>query len=147
MALTHSSDIYMCETSFVAFKNGILIALIHIPIYKTVNSMTLLQYHPTPLHLNNESKTQILVEPQRSFIAIKDDETLYSSYTENEIHHQCKIIHNNHYCDNRNILQRTTDMDCLLSLFKKNKENIKQKCSLKFTEDKEVIYQLNTTCI
>ena len=134
----------MCQTSFVAYENGELIVLSHIPMYKNKHLMKLLEYQPTPIILSNLSN-QLTIKPEKPIIAVDEDMTLYSVYTEEEIHHDCWAIHNNHYCKNKNILTRVNYMDCTLALYRKNKEQIQEKCALEISPPHEIIIQLNST--
>ena len=147
LAIQSTSDIFMCDTSFVAYEHGQLVVLTHIPMYKTHNLMKLLSYQPTPVLLGNNSYQQIFIKPQNPIVAVNNDLTLYSTYTKEEIHHECKNIHNQFHCRNKNILKRTQEssIDCTLALYTKNKEKIKEKCSLEITTPQEVILQLNST--
>ena len=145
LSISSPSDVYMCQTSFVAYQTGELIVLSHIPMYKNKHLMKLLEYQPTPIILSNQSQQQLFIKPQEPIIAVDEDLTLYSVYTEEEIHHDCWTIHNTHYCKNRNILTRITHVDCTLALYKKDKKKIKEKCSLEVSSPQEVIIQLNST--
>ena len=145
LAISSSSDIYMYQTSFVAYQEGELVILSHITMYKIKHLMKLLEYQPTPIILSHQSKQQLTIKPENPIIAVDEDLTLYSVYTKEEIHHDCWSIHNNHYCKNKNILTRVTFMDCTLALYRKNKEQIKAKCSLEVSPPHEIIIQLNST--
>ena len=96
LAIGSSSDIYMCQTSFVAHQNGELIILSHIPMYKNKHLMKLLEYQPTPIVLPKQSDQQLSIKPENPIIAVDEDLTLYSVYTKEEIHHDCWPLHNNH---------------------------------------------------
>ena len=145
LAINSPSDIYMCQTSFLAYETGELIVLSHLPMYKNKHLMKLLEYQPTPIILSNQSQQQLSIKPQNPIIAVDEDLTLYSVYTEEEIHHDCWAIHNTYFCKNRNILSRVSHMDCTLALYKKDKVNIREKCSLEISSPHEVIIQLNST--
>ena len=81
LAIGSSSDIYMCQTSFVAHQNGELIILSHIPMYKNKHLMKLLEYQPTPIVLSQQSDQQLSIKPENPIIAVDEDLTLYSVYT------------------------------------------------------------------
>ena len=145
LSINSPSDVYMCQTSFVAYATGELIVLSHIPMYKTKHLMRLLEYQPTPIILSNQSQQQLFIKPKDPIIAVDEDLTLYSVYTKEEIHHDCWSIHNTHYCKNKNILTRVSHIDCTLALYKKDKMEIKEKCALEVSSPQEVIIQLNST--
>ena len=145
LAINSAADIYMCQTSFVAYTTGELIVLSHIPMYKTKHLMKLLEYQPTPIILSKQSDQQVFIQPNNPIIAVDEDMTLYSVYKKEEIHHDCSALHNNYYCKNKNILTRTRYADCTLALYKKSKEEIKSKCALVVSSPQEIIIQLNST--
>ena len=133
LSITSPSDVYMCQTSFVAYETGELIVLSHIPMYKNKHLMRLLEYQPTPIILSNQSQQQLFIKPQEPIIALDEDLTLYSTYNKEEIHHDCWSIHNTHYCKNKNILTRVTHVDCTLALYRKDKNEIKERCALELS--------------
>ena len=59
LAINSISDVFMCDTSFVAYETGELIILVHIPMFKNLHLMKLLVYNLITLNrfytLNNES--------------------------------------------------------------------------------------------
>ena len=145
LSINSASDVYMCQTSFVAYETGELIVLSHIPMYKNKHLMRLLEYQPTPIILSNQTQQQLFIKPKQPIIAVDEDLTLYSVYTKEEIHHDCWAIHNTHYCKNKNILTRVNHVDCTLALYRKDKTEIKEKCALEISSPQEVIIQLNST--
>ena len=145
LAINSPSNVYMCQTSFVAYETGELIVMSHLPMYKNKHLMKLLEYQPTPIILSKQSQQQLFIKPQNPIIAVDEDLTLYSVYTKEEIHHDCWAIHNTHYCKNKNILTRVSHIDCTLALYKKDKKTIGEKCSLEVSSAREIIIQLNST--
>ena len=111
LAIQSPSDIFMCETSFVAYDHGELIILTHVPMYKTFHLMKLLEYQPTPITLANNSDQQTSIIPSKPIVAVNNDLTLYSVYDKQEINHECENIHNQYHCKNKNILRRVSSMD------------------------------------
>ena len=56
LAINSPSDVYMCQTSFVAYETGELIVMSHLPMYKNKHLMKLLEYQPTPIILSKQSQ-------------------------------------------------------------------------------------------
>merc|ERR1711989_312785 len=81
---------------FVAYETGQLVVLSHIPMYKNKHLMKLLEYQPTPIILSNQTQQQLSTKPPKPILAVDEDLTLYSVYTEEEIHHDCFVLPNNH---------------------------------------------------
>ena len=145
LAINSISDIYMCDTSFVAYEDGRLIILVHIPMYKNLHLMKLLEYQSTPIILSNNTNQQLFINPKKPIIAVDNDLTLYTVYEKAELHHDCKSIHDNYYCKNKNILKRTSSSDCTLALYRRLKDEIRIKCPIELTTPTEVIIQINST--
>ena len=145
LTIKSASDIYMCETSFVSYENGNVFILTHIPMFKNKHLLKLFEYQPTPIILSQQSDQQLTIKPEKPIIAVDDDMTLYSVFDKEEIHHDCSSIHDSHYCKNKNILKRTSFIDCTLALYKKDKKEIKERCALEVSTPQEVIIQLNST--
>ena len=145
LAINSMSDIYMCDTSFVAYETGKLIILVHIPMYKNLHLMKLLEYQSTPIILSNRTDQQLFIKPKKPIIAVDNDLTLYAVYEKSEIHHDCKSIHDNYYCKDKNILKRTSSSDCTLALYRRLKDEIRNKCPIELTRPNEVIIQINST--
>ena len=145
LAINSISDVFMCDTSFVAYETGELIILVHIPMYKNLHLMKLLEYQSTPIILSNQTDQQLFINPVKPIIAVDNDLTLYAVYDKAELHHDCKSIHDNFYCENKNILKRTSSSDCTLALYRRLKDEIRTKCPIELTKPQEVIIQINST--
>ena len=87
----------MCDTSFVAYETGELIIRVHIPMYKNLHLMKLLEYQSTPIILSNQTDQQLFINPVKPIIAVDNDLTLYAVYDKAELHHDCKSIHDNFF--------------------------------------------------
>ena len=135
----------MCDTSFVAYEDGRLIILVHIPMYKNLHLMIFLEYQSTTIIISNSTNQQLFINPKKPIIAVDNDLTLYTVYEKAELHHDCKSIHDNYYCENKNILKRTSSSDCTLALYRRLKEEIRTKCPIELTTPTEVIIQINST--
>ena len=145
LAIKTNADAFMVDTSFVAYENGHLIVLTHVPMYKELHLMKLLEYQQTPLLLQNGSSQQITIKPQKPIIAINNDLTLYNVYSREEIEHDCKTLRDKTYCTNKNIVKRTTSKDCTLALYNKQKDNIINECLIETSSPQEMITQINST--
>ena len=56
-------------TSFVAYKNGKLIVLLHVPIYKTQSALFLYRYVPTP-SITTKNETTLIINPENKVLAV-----------------------------------------------------------------------------
>ena len=98
--------------------------------------MKLLEYQSTPIILSNQTEQQLFINPIKPIIAVDNDLTLYAVYDKAELHHDCKSIHDNFYCENKNILKRTSSSDCTLALYRRLKDEIRTKCPIELTTQK-----------
>ena len=114
----------------------------HLPIYKNFDLLELYKFEKSPISIN-KTDTQIMISPEHNVLAINEDKTLYNTYQEQEIIHNCKALHNVRYCQNANILKRTSKKNCLLAMYTKDKNIIKSHCSLQLLKEKEIVYQLS----
>jgi len=144
MTITRAIEAYQLDSSFVAMENGIIFIMVHVPIYRTSTLLQLYEYKPTPIELNNTSK-QLLIDPEQKYFSINTEETLFSTYSNNEIEHSCKSINDIYHCKQHNILTKYNTRNCLVSLYNKNKGQIKESCNVKITPRKEAIFQINST--
>ena len=107
--------------------------------------MKLLEYQSTPIIPSNRTDQQLFIKPKKPIIAVDNDLTLYAVYAKSEIHHDRKLIHDNHYCKDKNILKKTSSSDCTLFLYRRLKDEIRNKCPIELTKPNEVIIQINST--
>jgi len=144
ITITKPIEVYQLLSSFVAMENGSIYILIHVPIYRTSTLLQLYEYKPTPIELNNTSK-QILIDPEQRYFSINTEETLFSTYSTHEIEHSCKSINDIYHCKQHNILTKYNTRNCLVSLYNKNKGQIKESCNMKITPKRETVFQINST--
>ena len=145
LAIEDTTDVYQCDTSFVAFNDWTVIALIHLPIFKDASKLRLYQYRQTPITSGSGSKSVVKIQPERTILAINPDSTLYSTYQSNELHNTCRIFHNVYFCKNDNVLTRTDSKNCLLALYTNDPVSIKSLCSITVERVSEVVLPLNDT--
>ena len=144
MAITRAIEAYKLESSFVAMEDGIIFIMVHVPIYRTSTLLQLYEYQPSPIELNN-TNMQILIDPEQKYFSINNEETLFSTYSKHEIAHKCTSINDIYHCKQHNILTKYNNKNCLVSLYNKNKRQIKENCNMKITHKEETIFQINST--
>ena len=91
-------------------------------MYENNRLTRLFEYQPTRIIPSNQTQQQLLTKLKQPFIAVDKDLSLYSVYTLEELHHECCATHNAHYCKNKNILTRVANLDCILVLYRKEKQ-------------------------
>ena len=147
LATKTDADIFMVDTNFVAYENGTLIILCHIPLYKQLHLMKLLEYQETPMIINTSLTQQVAIKPAKPILAINNDLTLYKTYNREEIEHDCKKLRDKTYCRNKNIVKivANKNKDCTLALYTKDKADVINQCPIKLSYPHEIILQLNST--
>lgn len=73
-------DVYQVDTNFVPYGHNIF-ALIPIPIMRSEKLVDVHGYLPSPLPLNNLDQ-HLIVKPDQPLIAINNDRSLYSTFSE-----------------------------------------------------------------
>ena len=75
-------------TSFVAYKNGKLIALLHVPIYKTQAALFAYSNVSTPIITAN-NETTLIINPEKKVLAVNIENEMYIETTQYFLEHSC----------------------------------------------------------
>ena len=137
------SEALQMRCSFVAFTNGKIVALLHIPIYKIQSSLYLYEYISAPL-VTNENST-LIIKPPMKYIAFSNKQELYFELSETELNHVCKYIKSTYYCEENAILKKATKPSCLQALYRNEISNIADVCPIAIYKNNEFVTQLNAT--
>ena len=78
LELENNSDIFMSKADFVAFPNGNLKILVHLPLIDASNKLKLYQHISTPFHINKDGFQLTIDGDEQEFIAIGSMGTLYA---------------------------------------------------------------------
>jgi len=144
MTIGKAIEAFQLTTSFVAMEDGTIFILVHVPIYRTSTLLQLYEYKPSPIELNN-TDMQIMIEPEQKYLSINLEETLFSTYSNDEIEHKCRSINDIFHCKQHNILTKYNNKNCLVSIYNKNKAQIRKNCHMKLAPKQEKVYQINAT--
>ena len=131
-------------TSFVAYKNGKLIVLLHVPIYKTQAALFAYRYVSTPIiTANNETTLKINLE--NKVLAVNIENEMYIETTQYYLEHSCRKIKDIFFCNDGSIMKRRNNKSCLKDLYTKDMKGILKDCDLDIFKEKEFISKLNST--
>ena len=123
LILEHASDIFQLKADFVAFRNGIISILVHIPVEE--KTFKLYKYIATPTF--NED-FQFLVDTKFSYLAVNEDNTLYAVLKSLD---ECEIMRETIICTHINILHKVGGVgkqECLFDLFSNDLEKAAKSC-------------------
>ena len=131
-------------TSFVAYKNGKLIVLLHVPIYKTQAALFAYRYVSTPIITAN-NETTLIINPEKKVLAVNIENEMYIETTQYFLEHSCRKIKDIFFCKDGSIMKRRNNKSCLKDLYTKDMKGILKDCDLDIFKEKEFISKLNST--
>ena len=144
MGLNEITDIIQSDCSFVSYEGGIIIILLHIPVYKAQTELSAYEYLNIPI-TTTDNNTTISILPPKPIIAINLQNELFIELTNYELTHSCKRIKERYFCEQKAVVKRPQHKTCLTSLFRQNNDEIFKTCSIQLTNINEQILQLNTS--
>ena len=109
-----STDLYRRELSFATNKDGVIIVILHAPIYLKHSLLPFFKYVPTPIWLSNT--TYAMIDPPRRFLAISNSTNNYMELSSEDLLH-CSKEGATYYCNNNNIIKTGLAAQCLSSIF------------------------------
>ena len=131
-------------TSFVAYKNGKLIVLLHVPINKTQAALFAYRYVSTPIITEN-NKTTLIINPEKKVLAVNIENEMYLETTQYYREHSCRKIKDIFFCKDGSIMKRRNNKSCLKDLYTKDMKGILTDCDLDIFKENEFISILNST--
>ena len=151
LMMKNLADVFQYHADFVSFDTGRITALVHLPLYLPQNKPRLYKYLPTPIASIGD-KTQILLSAKETYIALNEDGTFYTSLTESQIRHKCRIINVIPLCNDIYVLKKTKHKSCILNLFRNDIKAASTSCDFKSVDGKNSEFALTLkrakcTCI
>ena len=144
IATYEASESIQLKTSFVSFKNGQVIALLHLPIYKIQTALFAYKYEALPI-TTKENETTLYIEAERPILAISLKNDLHIEFSSFELEHNCELFKSTYYCRDKSVLQKSADSGCLTALYKRQKSKINKLCPIQLFSKDEHIIQINST--
>ena len=133
----------MSKAGFVAFPNGNLKILVHLPLIDASNKLKLYQHISTPFHINKYGFQLMIDGDEQEFIAIGAMGTLYAIMKNLD---DCTSIRDIKICQKMTTILKkvgTSEPDCLLNLFIRNYEQAKAVCNYRLRKPTEFAIRLN----
>lgn len=138
-----ANEALQLKSSFVSLKNGTILALLHLPIFKTQSTLYIYKYVPIPL-TSNENGSTLIIQPNENYLAVSLKEELHMEFDESDLNHDCKYIKDTYFC-NGAILKKGTENSCLHALYKNELSKIGNICPINIYNEDEFVRQLNST--
>ena len=117
LLLENDNDIFQLKCDFVAFEDGSVSVLLHIPLISPSDRMQLYKFVPSPQHYIGKNY-QIMIKTDQDFLAINSDATLYATFSSLE---NCISMRDTYLCQ-KSLIHKTGRRDCLSNLYAGNKE-------------------------
>lgn len=132
LGITTYEELYRCETSHLVYTNGTLVIVVHIPAFRIENRMQLLHHLPVPTVLREAtgSAEAITITPKtdEQYLAVTGNNANYKTFSDHDLL-QCSNMGGTYFCPNDNVLSREVQTSCLMSLYLRHSEGIKQSCT------------------
>ena len=138
-----ASEALQTQASFVSFKNGTIIALLHLPIYKSQSALYVYKYISTPVATSKNQST-LIIQPGKQYLAVSLKEELYMEIDDFSLEHKCKFIKDTYFCEGA-VLRKANKDSCLKALYRSNMPKIGEICPVSIFTDNEFVAQLNST--
>lgn len=117
MVLEGVEQFYRMETSYLAFRNHSIRAIVHIPLFKENSLLDLFEFSPLPVEIGPNHFLEI--STNEKVLAVNDRNTHFRVLSAYDLS-LCHKIDRLFYCKNSNHYFRSTADSCLFSLYTRN---------------------------
>ena len=138
-----ASEMIQTQASFVYFKIGSIIGLLHIPIFKSQSALYVYKYISTP-PTSSMSNSTLIIQPEKKYLAVSLKEELYMETDDFNLEHSCKFIKDTYFCEGA-VLRKANKDSCLQALYRSNMTKVGEVCPVSIFTDEEFVTQLNST--
>ena len=125
----HPSDIFQCETSFRATRDGVDV-FIHIPVARREDKMSVFEHVQVPMAVSAETMTWI--EPPEEVIAWAQDGLTFRTMKKAELA-SCRKFGMTYLCDDNTaeVFKPTTQSDrCIVNLYRRDYAGVRRTCPI-----------------
>lgn len=139
------SELYQVEASYFTSEDKKMKIIVHVPMVKGNNLLTMYKYIPLPLLQNYANGTSIIPNVgSKDIIAIKKDkDTLISKVLGHSDLLACNKFGTKHLCEERNFYSTKPEESCIGSMFTHNLDGVLRNCLFNLLERKEQVFALN----
>ena len=147
LLLKNKADLFQCETSFIADKDGYEV-FVHVPMAYEDDSLKVFKFIPIPAQLSTESAFQF--KPEHDVIAMGPQNEYFQIMHMAELA-QCTLKGSSYLCENANVVRSKEGAlaapedpnNCLYFLMTRNYEAIKTSCPVDIRERQNGAFQVN----
>ena len=118
LGLNEITDIIQSDCSFVSYEGGVIIILLHIPVYNAQTELSTYEYLNIPI-TTTDSNTTVTILPPKPIIAINPQNELFIEFTNYKLTHSCRRIKEIYFFQEKAVVKRPQHKICLSSLFPK----------------------------
>ena len=141
--VTHISDLFQIETSFVFQPNNLTFnILLHVPLVKPEFLLTLNQYIPFPLSQDFSANHSLTPAVGSADIIAVGNLNTFKIVSQSDLT-SCHRLGDTYFCKGRNVLQTKMGGTCLGAIFIKDLAGMKSFCKFEITPLEEQVFQLS----
>ena len=131
-------SIFSCECSHLVFQNGSMLVVVHLPALKSGTKMDLYELVSLPVMMDSdhysavkksEDGAEVYLKPQPSkkIIAVQPETNMVRALTRDDLA-KCEDMNSVFFCPDLNIYHRDDEEECVVGLYTKNSEIIRDHC-------------------
>ena len=136
---------HMPMSYVIDVKNHVLHAIVHVPMERSGNYLTLLEYLDNPVQVINANRTPMYLEVdlKGTYLAVSGDQSRYMIYTEEDLR-KCHIVQNEYFCDNM-VIYKESRRSCIKALYDNDPLLIHSLCPMTIATEVSKAIRLNGT--
>ena len=101
--------------SYPVIHDGELMVFLSIPIYDRTSTMELYRYRPIPLLVDSDKDIDLLLSPDKEYLATDDARTVHQSYEEKDLN-GCAQLGNLKLCPQLRVYRKASNPSCLFAM-------------------------------
>ena len=136
---------HMPMSYVIDVKNQVLHAVVHVPMERSGNYLTILQYLDNPVQILHQNRTPLYLEVDLKgiFLAVSKDQSRYMIYTADDLR-QCHHTQNEYFCDNL-VIYKESRKSCIRALYDNDMSMVHSMCPMTIAKEVSKAIRLNGT--
>ena len=146
LGVTTLLDCFSLPTSYLYKRDqGIFYIILHVPIYRIGEEMSLYKFIPTPILWTNGGQKLpfVNIDSPDTYIGLNRIRTLYKTYTTEELE-DCLRIGRSFFCEDLS-MYKNSRKSCLSSLINKDLTQVQETCEISAFKGSSSATRLNST--
>ena len=131
-------SIFSCECSTLIFQNGSMLVVTHIPALKSGTKMDLYELVSLPVMLESDhysplknsvegAEVYLKPQPNKNIIAVQPETNMARALTRDDLA-KCEDMNSVFFCPELNVYHRDDEQECVVGLYTKNSDIIRDHC-------------------